>query len=126
MKEASHKRQVPFWMPLLICAIILAVLVIAYILNSMELQLVFGFPLGLSMFFLDGPWPKDDSSRADSLLLLITLPYCLYIALLIAIFVARKWSSFGMACFVLACVLVLNLAGSRHGLAYVQPQAHAK
>jgi predicted membrane protein len=120
MKNASDKRQVPFWVPVSVFVVILVSLTTVYILKSMELQLVLAFPLGLSMLFFDVSWPKNDSARADLMMLLMILPYCFYIALFGVMFCARKWSTFGITCLILAVVLLLNLAGCRHGLSHIQ------
>lgn len=120
LEDASNKRQVPLWVPVSVCAIIGTFLAGAFLLRSMPLQLVFGFPLGLSLFFVGSSLPKDESSRTDALLLLIILPYCLYIVLFIAMFAARKWNTFWKICLVLTCALLLNVAGCRHGLSHFQ------
>jgi hypothetical protein len=120
MNNASGKRKVPFWVPVLVFVVILVSLTIVYVLKSMELQLVLAFPLGLSMLFLDTSWPKNDPARADLMMLLMIFPYCLYIALFVTMFCARKWSTFGIVCLVLAGVLLLNVAGCRHGLSHIQ------
>lgn len=120
MKNILGKRKVPFWVPVSVFFVILVSLSIAYVLKSMELQLALAFPLGLSMLFLDTSWPKNDPARADLMTLLMIFPYCLYIALFVTMFCARKWSTFGIVCLVLAGVLLLNVAGCRHGLSHIQ------
>jgi hypothetical protein len=118
--QTSGKRQVPFWMPVSVLAVILIGLTIVYVLNSMQLQLILAFPLGLMMFFFDAKVSNEYLAP------LLIFPYCLYFLLFMAIFVARKWTTFSTVCLILIGVLLLNLAGCRHGLSYVQPQAHAE
>jgi hypothetical protein len=112
MKEASGKREVPILVSVLVFAVILVSLVIVYILNPSELQLMLAFPLGLSIFFENLFWTIRDFPKA-LLAPFVIASYGLYVLLFVAMFGARKWRTFGIICFILGCVLLLNLAGCR-------------
>jgi hypothetical protein len=106
----NRKRQVPLWVPASIFAVILAGLMFLGFLNPIWLQLVLVFPMGLTMLFA-GAFPlKNTPALAVPLMM---APYCLYVVLLVAMFGARKWLTFGVICFILAGVVLLNLAGCR-------------
>ena len=47
----------------------------------------------------------------------VVAPYIIYLALFGAFLLVRRWVTFGLACTVLACLLLLNVSGCREVLA---------
>lgn len=111
-RSPDIKRQVPFFVPVSITAFFLLGLVTVFVLNAMELRLIFAFPLGLAMFFAHFFWTAKDFPIA-ALSPFVIVSYGLYVVLFAAMFFARKWGTLGIICFIVAGVIVLNVAGCR-------------
>lgn len=113
MKQSPDlKRQVPIFVPMLITALFLIGLVTIFVLNAMQFQLILAFPLGLAMFFAHLFWTAKDFP-ITALSPFVIASYGLYVVLFAAMFFTRKWGALGIICFILACVILLNVAGCR-------------
>src|SRR6266436_8482678 len=91
-------------------AIVIALLVLR-IVNPVWSQLVFAFPLGLTMLAAEPLQRLDPRLRALLMVPLMAVPYLLYILLLTAMLFVRRWRTFGVVSLSLLCLLLLNLAG---------------
>jgi hypothetical protein len=108
----NRKRQVPTWVPLSILAVIVAGFIFLRILNPIWLELAPTFPIGLAMLVAE-PFQPINTSAGWILIPLVIASYCLYIVLFSGVFLAKEWRTFGIICFILICVILLNLAGCR-------------
>lgn len=110
--QPSKTRQVPLWLPISILFGIAVAVISAAFLNGVTALLFLPlFPTGLSALASPLSSIQNKPLVTSLAILLLVLPYVLYLTLFVAILRARTWNRFGIICFVLACALLLNVAG---------------
>jgi hypothetical protein len=107
----SPPRQVPLIVPTIFLLLIaISVLAVKWAYPE-SFFLLLAFPTGLLTYLPRPPSIRHEPTELFLTVLMIVSPYALYLILLAAMFRVRKWNTFGIVCFILACVLLLNMAG---------------
>jgi len=81
--------------------------------DRQSLYFVRVFPMGLLMLLPEFLRTKNQTASSLSTEIFSVAAYGIYVVLFMAIVRARKWNTFGIVCFVLAVVLLLNVAGCK-------------
>ena len=101
-------RQVPVWASLLVFMVMSLGALALLDTNPRSLAFAWVFPYGL-WFALSMALGSPQSEALSTTLLVSS--FAVYVVMLVAVVRARTWVRLAVACLVLACLLLLNVAG---------------
>ncbi len=112
-RDLKQAREVPVLVPALtLSTALIGAAVVSYT-NELAFQLLLVFPTGLLTFAPSVSEIHNETLRMFLGAVIIIVPYGIYLYLIAAMFRAWRWNTFGVVCFILACVLLLNVVGCR-------------